>query len=420
MEYPEVSYRAISPAPLAQDEHEKPSVAENTDLRVMVGYHETMKSFFKHFETHGFLLLRAKMSDNVTPAKNVFSNLSFVADFIAEPQHNIQPSLVHYSLLSRESSIMMFPFPHLIPQFGATLNGLNKKRHNVGFLDSGPFTSGPTFAIRFDRMATPCVYHFDNMVNTNGVSRCYRAFTSPEPFSISVLRSTSEMHSSSHLQPIKVGGEVLFFLPASAELNGTLHHVKIDATANSVVLLEQGSLFMLHYSLPSDDKPLSVIFTCLFASGGKLRKTRFLNDCESAMTIAHSTSKSLWSDDRMGKLKNDPDYQKLLQEDFNSVWNTIAEKKGVPPQKVHNDVDNELCIPFGIDSEVQVLEPRENQLRCHVDGCIMDTGDHPSGHNCSVCKVPVHLICNVRVLKLTINEPDDPLFCSKCFTSRSQ
>lgn len=417
MEYPEVSYRAISPAPLAQDGDEQANAERGADLRVMVGYHETMVSFFTHCETNGFLLLRAKMSNNVTPAENVFSNLSFVDDFTAEPHHNIQPSLVHYPLLSRQSSIMMFPFPHAIPQFGATLNGLNKKRHNVGFLGFGPFTSGPTFAIRFDRMATPCEYHFDKMANTNGVSRCYRAFTSPKPFSISLLRSTSDKHSSSHLKQVKVGGEVLFFLPASAEIDGTLHHVKINATANSVVLLEHRSLFMLHYSLPSEERPLSVIFTCLFASGGKLRKTRFLNDCVSAMTIAHSTSKSLWSDNMMEKLKNHPDYQKLLRQDFNSLWNTASEKKGAPPQIVHNDVDNNLCIPFGIDSEVQ--ESGENQLKCHVDGCVMGSKDLPRGHNCSVCKVPVHSLCNVRVLKLKINDPEDPLFCSKCFTSRT-
>lgn len=233
------------------------------------------------------------MSNNVTPAENVFSNLSFVADFTTEPHHNIQPSLVHIPLLSRESSIMMLPYPHPIPQFGATLNSLNKKRHSVGFLGSGPLTSGPTFAIRFDRMETPCVYHVENMVNTIGVSWCYRAFTYPKSFSISLVRSTSDKHSSSHLKPIKVGGEALSFLPASPEMDGALHHVTIDATANSVVLLEHGSLFMLHYSLSSEEKPLSVILTCPFASGGKLRKTRFPNDCKSALTIARSTSKSL-------------------------------------------------------------------------------------------------------------------------------
>ncbi len=58
-----------------------------------------------------------------------------------------------------------------------------------------------------------------------------------------------------------------------------------------------------------------------------------------------------------------------------------------------------------------------SDLQCAVAGCILGQDSPANGHNCKSCSAPVHLLCCIRVLKQTVEEPEDPLFCSLCYAS---
>ena len=65
-------------------------------------------------------------------------------------------------------------------------------------------------------------------------------------------------------------------------------------------------------------------------------------------------------------------------------------------------------------------------FRRGVIGCIIDkeleTGEHgtATGHNCSLCNKPVHMICCNRLLNLNSADADDSLYCSSCHSKLVQ
>lgn len=62
-----------------------------------------------------------------------------------------------------------------------------------------------------------------------------------------------------------------------------------------------------------------------------------------------------------------------------------------------------------------VLTP--SKLACHVNGCIIDCDKEvrtATGHNCVVCKAPVHYLCCQRVLGIGVNDADELFYCSAC------